>query len=186
MCSTAQLCASDDMELPNITSCFRPLLSHTDESFPPAGDIAPKTRNGRLVASFAAILGIFVIALPVTVVGGNFAREYTAYLNACKRAKREEDAREEAKRGTISPPGVGQAHGEKVTWAHDANDGGKSVPRPRARGMRVYRVHFPPAVVVVSSCVSLISLPHSPYPLVPYIHYCVCEREKNGSHSTCW
>jgi voltage-gated potassium channel Kch len=43
------------------------------------GEIAPVTTAGRIVASIAAICGVFCIALPVTVIGANFSSELSAY-----------------------------------------------------------------------------------------------------------
>ena len=45
----------------------------------PVGDIYPVTSYGRGVACLAAVLGIIVIALPVTVLGSNFSAEYENY-----------------------------------------------------------------------------------------------------------
>jgi voltage-gated potassium channel Kch len=43
------------------------------------GDLTPVTVAGRIIASLAAVCGIFCIALPVTVIGSNFSKEFEAY-----------------------------------------------------------------------------------------------------------
>ena len=44
------------------------------------GDISPTTMVGRAVSSVIAIVGVFVIALPVSVIGSNFSEEYKKHL----------------------------------------------------------------------------------------------------------
>jgi hypothetical protein len=41
------------------------------------GDIAPTTPPGRLVAALLAYAGILSIAMPVTIIGNNFSKQYT-------------------------------------------------------------------------------------------------------------
>lgn len=43
------------------------------------GDMYPFTRAGRGFACLAALMGIIVISMPVTVLGNNFAKEYDIY-----------------------------------------------------------------------------------------------------------
>ena len=42
------------------------------------GDIYPITAPGKLIGSFAALSGLLVLALPITIIGANFdeARKY--------------------------------------------------------------------------------------------------------------
>jgi hypothetical protein len=49
-----------------------------------SGDIYPVTQAGQAVACISAILGLFVIAMPVTVLGTNFSNEYDAYVKRQK------------------------------------------------------------------------------------------------------
>jgi hypothetical protein len=51
------------------------------------GDLYPVTEPGRVVASFAAVCGIFCIALPVTVIGSNFSKEFEAFQVRTKQNK---------------------------------------------------------------------------------------------------
>ena len=44
-----------------------------------SGDLFPQTSVGRGLASIAAIGGILCIALPVTVIGSNFSKEFEDY-----------------------------------------------------------------------------------------------------------
>ena len=43
------------------------------------GDIVPRTAGGLTVACLLCILGVCVLALPIAVIGGNFANLYAAY-----------------------------------------------------------------------------------------------------------
>ena len=43
------------------------------------GDLFPQTSAGRALASIAAIGGILCIALPVTVIGSNFSKEFELF-----------------------------------------------------------------------------------------------------------
>jgi hypothetical protein len=55
------------------------------------GDLYPVTDVGRTIASVGAICGIICIALPVTVIGNNFSKEFGAHhdrLNKYKLARR--------------------------------------------------------------------------------------------------
>ena len=40
------------------------------------GDISPITPLGRLVAVFAMFSGIIIVALPITVIGANFEKQF--------------------------------------------------------------------------------------------------------------
>lgn len=71
------------------------VTSNVHASTSRTGDLFPLTREGRAVACFAAVVGIFVIALPVGVVGSNFTTEYEKYNSRVKEAK--ERALEELK-----------------------------------------------------------------------------------------
>jgi len=51
------------------------------------GDMSPLTTSGRAVASAAMILGILVIAMPVSVLGGQFQETYTKEHEADRLAK---------------------------------------------------------------------------------------------------
>jgi len=44
------------------------------------GDMYPTTSKGMLVASVTMITGILILALPITVIGSNFAVEYAEFL----------------------------------------------------------------------------------------------------------
>ena len=51
------------------------------------GDLFPVTSGGRTLACITAIGGIICIALPVTVIGTNFTKEYDAYFERQKQYK---------------------------------------------------------------------------------------------------
>lgn len=44
------------------------------------GDIVPRTAGGLVIACLLCILGVCVLALPIAVIGGNFAALYAAYV----------------------------------------------------------------------------------------------------------
>lgn len=57
------------------------------------GDITPTSEWGRLVACILAILGIVVLAMPIAVIGSNFAREHDRYFSIknCLRLSKEKE-----------------------------------------------------------------------------------------------
>ena len=42
------------------------------------GDLVPTSVVGKLVGVVTMLMGVLVLALPITVIGANFAREYFA------------------------------------------------------------------------------------------------------------
>ena len=46
------------------------------------GDVVPETVAGKLVASFIALAGVLLIALPLAVIGQSFVSSYNVYINA--------------------------------------------------------------------------------------------------------
>lgn len=71
------------------------------------GDLAPTTLVGRYIASLVALLGVLVLALPISIVGANFTKEYEKHMIAMQDYRRKmKKARKELKerilkRGTI-------------------------------------------------------------------------------------
>jgi len=66
------------------------------------GDTYPRTAIGRVIACFVMFNGLLLLALPITVISGNFAKEYAtqelAKIEAKERQLREEKAQAEADR----------------------------------------------------------------------------------------
>lgn len=58
------------------------------------GDITPTTMGGRAVATFLCILGVLVLALPISVVGSNFSKEFELHM---ERLKEQTEIREKKK-----------------------------------------------------------------------------------------
>ena len=58
------------------------------------GDVFPLTTAGQLVASITMMFGILILALPITVIGSNFATEYEEYL---RRQKIDDEYRQRVK-----------------------------------------------------------------------------------------
>lgn len=54
------------------------LVTQTTVGF---GDMYPTTRMGQTIGVICMVIGILVLALPITVIGANFAREYTNRQN---------------------------------------------------------------------------------------------------------
>lgn len=48
------------------------------------GDLAPTTMGGRAFASFLCILGVLVLALPISVIGSTFSIEYEKHVQRLK------------------------------------------------------------------------------------------------------
>ena len=53
-----------------------------DVAFTVYGDVVPETVAGKLVASFIALAGVLLIALPLAVIGQSFVSSYNVYINA--------------------------------------------------------------------------------------------------------
>merc|ERR1711871_1412580 len=62
------------------------------------GDFSPTTTGGMVVAVLTAYIGIILLALPITIIGGSFSSEYEAWIDE---ASAMEDARLQARKRSI-------------------------------------------------------------------------------------
>jgi len=62
------------------------------------GDFSPTTTGGMVIAVLTAYIGIILLALPITIIGGSFSSEYEAWIDE---ASAMEDARSQARKKSI-------------------------------------------------------------------------------------
>merc|ERR1719499_382185 len=65
------------------------------------GDMYPKTPEGMAIAILAMFIGLFVIALPVIIVGGKFEEAYNDFRKEHKRRHRRLKNEEENRSGAL-------------------------------------------------------------------------------------
>lgn len=58
------------------------------------GDLYPTSPGGRVLAVACAMCGLILMAMPISILGDNFSREYTAYRKALQEAKEDRERAE--------------------------------------------------------------------------------------------
>merc|ERR1719453_1115085 len=69
------------------------------------GDFFPTTTAGKFVGVLTAYFGIILLALPITIVGGNFAKEYDKWMNETEMLKEEIEAMKDMRRSVRKSKG---------------------------------------------------------------------------------
>ena len=67
------------------------------------GDIAPTTALGKLIGSMCAICGVLVIALPIPIIGNNFAAFYKNERRREQLAEKKLAIERARRKGAIQP-----------------------------------------------------------------------------------
>ena len=78
------------------------------------GDVAPRTAAGWILASLAQMMGILVIALPITVIGSNFSAIYSSIGTSQSLCAKEHEPSSAAKPRRLHASGSG-ATAQKIT-----------------------------------------------------------------------
>lgn len=73
------------------------------------GDISPATAVGQMIGSLCAVLGVLVIALPIPIIGNNFAEFYQNQVQREQILKQREDVERAKRESSIVKLGLGQA-----------------------------------------------------------------------------
>ena len=80
------------------------------------GDIVPVTGFGKVIGTMCSICGVLVIALPIPIIGNNFAAFYKNERRREQLANKKSDI-EKARRKGMIPPGRWQSHLVRVIWS---------------------------------------------------------------------
>lgn len=97
------------------------------------GDFYPTSDAGRAIGALVMVAGVLVLALPITVIGGNFTEEYQKVKSA-RAARKLADAARVAqglpKLGSPTPNAAGDSSDGSVSSRAGGGGGGSSSPTP--------------------------------------------------------
>ena len=96
------------------------------------GDLYPTTTFGKVIGTFTMLSGVLVLALPITIVGSNFAHEYEKKSRLSK-VYAQSLKKEKARRGV----NVGRAIRRKLTGRTSPGAKAESEPVVRRRHTRL-------------------------------------------------
>ena len=80
------------------------------------GDFAPKTWAGRLIGSACAVFGLLIVALPISVIGGNFSLYYAHVKARLKLPRKNRTLQQDNMLGLLRHPlGLSLRHRDRKT-----------------------------------------------------------------------